>query len=221
MKPIRVALVNDYEVVVHGLMAMLRSYQDVIEVVELDVERDVAQPVDIALCDTFASPQGDSEQIRVLARNPRVTHVVVYSWVLDPDVVDTAFAHGVSAYLSKELPAQKLVDALIDVQQGRKVARPHAGKEPIAVVGGDWPGREEGITQRESEVLAYIVQGLSNAEIAARTHLSINSVKTYIRSCYRRIGAQNRTQAALWAVDHGFKPRPTRVYHPDPPELKT
>lgn len=221
MEPVRVALVNDYEIVLQGLMAMLRSYRDVIEVVELDVRRDVADPVDIALFDTFASSPSDSEEIRTLVDNAQVTHVVVYSWVLDPDVVDAALKDGVSAYLSKELPAARLVEALVDIHQGKKVPKPAAKKEPIAVVGGDWPGREEGITQRESEVLALIVQGLSNAEIASRTHLSINSVKTYIRSCYRRIGAENRTQAALWAVEHGFKTRPKRSRSPDTEALLT
>ena len=72
-------------------------------------------------------------------------------------------------------------------------------------VGLDWPGREEGLTERESEIMALITQGKSNAEIAAMTYLSINSIKTHIRNAYRKTGVASRSQAVLWGVDHGFK----------------
>ena len=68
----------------------------------------------------------------------------------------------------------------------------------------DWPGRSEGLTARESEMLALITQGKSNAEIAAITYLSPNSVKTYIRSAYAKIGVTSRTQAVLWGVRYGL-----------------
>jgi DNA-binding NarL/FixJ family response regulator len=203
---IRVALVNDYEVVVHGLDTMLRNYQDVIRVVELDIGADVGSDVDIAMYDTFANPRGDREEIRALAANPRVGKVVVYSWNLDPVVVADALANGASGYLSKALPAKELVASLVAVHQGVQV-RPNGTEGRIsAIVGGDWPGREEGLTAREAEILALITQGLSNQEVAEHTHLSINSVKTYIRSCYRRIGVTSRTNAVLWGIEHGFRP---------------
>ena len=74
---IRVALVDDYEVVLQGLASMLRSYTDDFDIVELDLHVPVVAPVDIALYDTFAQPQGDSETVRELLANPRVTRVVV------------------------------------------------------------------------------------------------------------------------------------------------
>ena len=72
-------------------------------------------------------------------------------------------------------------------------------------MGLDWPGREEGLTEREAEIIALITQGKSNDEIAAVSYLSKNSIKSYIRSAYRKIGVTSRTQAVLWGVDHGFK----------------
>ncbi len=71
---------------------------------------------------------------------------------------------------------------------------------------GDWPGREAGLSPREAEILALITQGLSNQEIADRAYLSINSVKTYIRSAYRKIGVTRRTQAAVWASTTASSP---------------
>ncbi|BCT77090.1 DNA-binding response regulator [Sinomonas cyclohexanicum] len=210
----RVALVNDYEVVVRGVAGMLRAYRSEVEIVELDLNQTVGQPVDITLYDTFAGTQGDHDEVRILSRNPLAGKVVVYSWNIDPALVAASLANGATAYLSKALPAQQLVAALKAVHRGEQpdVAQPRGS---ATVVGGDWPGREEGLTQREAEVLAFITQGMGNAEIAERTLLSINSVKTYIRSCYRRIGVTNRANAILWGVEHGFRPDRARIRNPD------
>ncbi|MHA7986936.1 helix-turn-helix transcriptional regulator [Rathayibacter sp. CAU 1779] len=205
---ISVALVDDYEVVVRGLASMLRTYRGRIRIVELDVNKQVREPVDIALYDTFAAPQGDRHEVRMLAGNPAVGKVVVYSWNMDEELVRAALANGASGYISKGLPARGVVTALEGIYDGSGTVFDVAG--PI-VVAGDWPGREEGLTQREAEVLALITQGLSNDEVAEQAHLSINSVKTYIRSCYRRIGVTSRTQAVLWGVEHGFRPDNTRL----------
>jgi len=213
---LRVALVNDYEVVVRGLAAMLRVYRDLVQVVELDLNKPVDDLVDIALYDTFASTQGNRAQVHALAANPRVGRVVVYSWVLDEALIRAAIANGAGGYVSKGISARRLVTALQQIcAGGPKIWIDTQGKPMITA--GDWPGREEGLTSRESEVLALITQGLSNAEIADRTHLSINSVKTYIRSGYRRIGVMSRTEAVLWAVEHGFRPDRLRVRVPEIP----
>lgn len=213
MNAIRVALVNDYEVVVRGLEAMLRSYGDVLHVVELDASTDVGQSVDVTLYDTFAAPQGDGEEVRQLAANPLSGKVVVYTWDLDPAKAAAALANGASGYLSKGLTAAQLATALQDLHRGGSDA-PILLEGSAKTIGGDWPGREEGLTQREAEVLALITQGLSNAAIADRTGLSPNSVKTYIRSCYRRIGVSSRSNAVLWGIDHGFRPDRRRLAPP-------
>ena len=79
--------------------------------------------------------------------------------------------------------------------------------------GLEWPGRREGLTDREAEILALITQGRSNAEVAALTFLSPNTVKSYIRSVYRKIDAGSRTQAVLWGVRNGFTPDHHRIDH--------
>ncbi|MFI6225153.1 DNA-binding response regulator [Nocardia salmonicida] len=217
MRPLRLALIDDYEVVVQGLAAMLRSYHDRIEIVELNANTPVSDRVDIALYDSFANPQGDRDQVRKLSTNPLVDKVVVYSWNLDDSLVAAALANGAHGYVSKGLPAGQLVAAIESIHRGGPAV--HGGAPSTAkVIGGDWPGREEGLTQREAEVLALITQGLSNADIADRAHLSINSVKTYIRNCYRRIGVTSRSQAVLWGVEHGFRPDRRRITDPSTEE---
>lgn len=61
-----------------------------------------------------------------------------------------------------------------------------------------------GLTGREVQVLALIAEGLTNQEIADRVYISINSVKTYIRAAYRKVGVNSRSQAAVWAMQHGI-----------------
>jgi DNA-binding CsgD family transcriptional regulator len=90
-----------------------------------------------------------------------------------------------------------------------------AGDHETSVGGaGDWPGRSAGLSSREAEVLALIARGLTNLEVAERAHLSINSIKSYIRSAYRKIGVQRRPQAILWALENGFVPDKERKIDP-------
>lgn len=206
---IRLAIINDYEVVVHGLAAMLRSYSDRVEVVELDVNTHPKSPVDIALFDTFAQSFRDRERIARLVSDPGISKVVVYTWSADDPAVTQNRVPGISAYISKRLAAGDLVDTLERIHTGEPVQLQDSGRGPL--VGGDWPGREEGLTARESEVLSLITQGYSNNDIVETTMLSINSIKSYIRSCYRKIGVTSRSRAILWGIDHGFQPDRVRM----------
>jgi DNA-binding NarL/FixJ family response regulator len=206
---IRLAIVNDYEVVVHGLASMLRQYSDRVAVVEVDVNAHPASPVDIALFDTFAQSFRDRERIARLVQDPQIGKVVVYTWSADDPAVSAARVPGIAAYISKRLAAADLVDALERIHLDEPVRILDSGHGPL--VGGDWPGREEGLTARESEVLSLITQGYSNNDIVDTTMLSINSIKSYIRSAYRKIGVTSRSRAILWGIDHGFQPDRVRI----------
>ena len=206
---IRVALVNDDEVVVRGLDAMLRSYSQRVEVVQLSAGRSVTAQVDIALYDTFGMGQGNGPDVKRLVENPRVRHVAVYTWNFQPWLTRETLSQGVRGYLSKSLTAHRLVEAMIAINNGKVVVSPSTGRS--ALVGGDWPGREEGLTAREAEVLSLITMGLSNQEIAERTMLSLNSIKSYIRSAYRKIDVDSRSKAVLWGLAHGLRADRVRV----------
>jgi DNA-binding NarL/FixJ family response regulator len=206
--PIRLAIVDDYEVVVRGLAEMLRPYAAQVELVPLDSRVPVSSPVDIALVDTAGSGTGPdpSDRLAALVADPQVGRVVVYSWNTDRAPVDQALEQGAAAYLSKTIPAADLVAALQRVHAGESLDHgPRLdGADEDRVPVGSWPGREHGLTAREAEVIAMITQGLSNQEIAERSSLSINSVKSYIRTSYRKMGVTSRTNAVLWGLDHGF-----------------
>jgi DNA-binding NarL/FixJ family response regulator len=210
--PITVALVDDYDVVVVGVAHMLEQYRDRIVVAEIDTNQGLHDAVDIVLYDSFAQPESDHEEIKVLVQNPRAQHVVVYTWNFHPDLVEQARRQGVHGYLSKALPARELVAALEAVHAGEIVIT-EPPQRARSASGLNWPGRAEGLTDREAEILALITQGKSNAEVAALTYLSPNTVKSYIRSVYRKIDAGSRTQAVLWGVANGFTPDHHRIDH--------
>lgn len=210
--PITVALVDDYDVVLSGVARMLDPYRRRVVVAEIDANEPVEDVVDIVLYDSFAQPEADHEHIEVLVRNPRAHRVVVYTWNFHPDLIEHACRQGARGYLSKTLTARELVASLEQVHAGEMVISDAPRRARIAV-GLDWPGRREGLTDRESEILALITQGKSNAEISAITFLSPNTVKSYIRTIYRKIDVDSRTRAVLWGVKNGFTPDHNRIEH--------
>lgn len=207
--PVRLAIVDDYEVVVTGLAHMFDQYRDRIDIVGLAAGEPVVEDADVVLLDTFAQPEAGAGDLQVLVDNPSARHVAVYTWVFDEVVIKEALRVGASGYLAKTLPASQLVDAIERIAAGEiVVSDPPPSRAPV---GQDWPGRAEGLSEREAEVVALIAQGFSNAEIAERTYLSINSIKTYIRTAYAKMGVTSRTQAVLWAIDHGFEVQGRRI----------
>ena len=217
---VTVALINDYELVVRGLEHMLEPFTDRVQVVELDARVQPETPVDVALYDTFSVSQVNAGDIDVLLGNPRVGAVGVYTWSMQSELVEIALRKGVGGYLSKSLDGAHLATAIERIAAGEQVVLPSedvGSSATIEVVGGDWPGRSEGLTARQAEVVTLITQGFTNEEIARRTYLSMNTVKSYIRGAYRQMGVTSRTQAVLWGVEHGMLP--DRLREKKPPGL--
>jgi DNA-binding NarL/FixJ family response regulator len=210
--PITVALVDDYDVVLLGVAHMFDQYRDRIVIAEIDANKPLSDTVDIALYDSFAQPESDHDEIGLLVKSPQARRVVVYTWNFHPDLISSARRQGAHGYLSKTLPARDLVAALEAVHAGELVVS-EPPPRARTTSGLNWPGRREGLTDREAEILALITQGKSNAEVAALSYLSPNTVKSYIRSIYRKINVSSRTQAVLWGVANGFTPDHHRIDH--------
>ena len=204
---IRLAIVNDYELVVAGVAAMLSDDRHRITVTALDPLSDELDSVDVVLYDTFGPVNSSMDYLADLIRRSGVP-VVVYTWKLHPAVAREAIARGASGYLSKALTGSQIADAVQAVIQGEVVVSPEV-HPPEDQAGGDWPGRlRTKLSAREAEILTMIAAGMSNQEIADRSYLSINSVKTYIRSAYGKIGVVRRSQAVRWALENGFLSTP-------------
>lgn len=209
-KRLRIALLNDYEVVVHGLRSMLAPYSDRIEIIEVGPGLPAAAPVDVTLYDTFSHSHIDHGGIQSLIAGRATGAVVIYTWTMHPDLAAQAIAAGCRGYLDKSLSASQLVESLEAIAGGEVVvSEPGENNDGYVLTTPEdmsWPGANFGLTARESEVLALITRGLTNQDIASRSYLSINSVKSYIRSAYRKIGVERRSQAVRWGLENGMLP---------------
>jgi DNA-binding NarL/FixJ family response regulator len=196
-EPIRVALSNDYEIALLGLAQMLARHPDQVQIVDLTTLTTMPREADVILFDTFGRlPDGDQKLRKVVAENGG--KVVVYSWEDYPE--ESALQHGAVGYLHKGLNAAELVAAIVAIHDGGPRREISGDDEPVLT----WPGQVVGLSQRESEMLSFITRGLTNEEIARRSYLSINTVKTYIRTAYRKIGVSSRSQAVAWGYRNGF-----------------
>ena len=155
------------------------------------------------LYDSFAQPESDHDQISVLIGNPRARRVAVYTWNFHPDLITSARRHGVHGYLSKALPARDLVAALEAIHAGQIViSDPPVRARTIA--GLNWPGQNEGLTDRESEILALITQGKSNAEMADMLAVTRPTISTYRARIMNKLGLDDLPALMKFALDHGL-----------------
>jgi DNA-binding NarL/FixJ family response regulator len=197
----RLAVAPDAEIVLAGLTAVLGRAVPELEVVCL---RDLSESVgrlDVMLYDPLR--HSTAAFARQLRTSPALL-LIAFSWSVRPDVVDDARREGAVAFLSKELTEQELGTTIRAIRAGHRnrfLVQPFTEPEQSP------HGRPEGLSEREYDVLELITQGLSNDEVAQRLFLSVNSVKSYIRSGYRKIGATRRSQAVLWGVQHGLDQR--------------
>lgn len=220
MSPVSVAIVNDYPVVVAGLTLMLEPYADRVRVVEVGVSSPPDGPVDVVLYDAFAGPQPEDQVLEGILSRDAAARVVLYTWALEPALIEGAFRAGFAAYVDKATTAEEVVATVERVAAGERgvVVRGEAEDADesldagrVARPPGRWPGMDHQLSPREAEVVAFITQGLSNQDITERAYLSMNTVKTYIRSAYLKMGVTTRSQAVRWGMQHGMdNPRQIR-----------
>ena len=189
----RVALVNDYEIVLRGVESMLRPFRDRIEVVEIDVERNPDRHVDVALFDTYGHPRLGLDRIASLARDPHVHAVAVYTWSLTPERFVAAKAAGAKGLLAKSMSAEALVEAIELLAREEEVVSTHFGRS----VRQPWPGHDMGFTLRESEVALFLTQGMRNRDIANALWVSENTVKTHLKSIFQKTSVSSRAEAIV------------------------
>ena len=161
--PVRVAISDDYELVVAGVAAVLAPYADRVDVVELDANKPTATAVDVVLYDTFGQDQGANLDVDSLAQVGK-PKVVVFSWNVQRELVEGAISAGAAGYLWKGMPADDIVAALEKVHAGEMVTPADDARPDVET--GAWPGQEFGLSAREAEIIALITQGLTNQEIA-------------------------------------------------------
>lgn len=218
-KKIGVLLVDDHAVVRQGLRMFIEMQNDM-EVIgegsngtEAVVLAARLKP-DVILLDLLMPQMDGVEATRnILESNPNARVLILTSFGED-DKVFPAIRAGAQGYLLKDIQPSDLVQAIRGTYQGKAQLHPEVARRLMMAFSGDVPTKEpkpvslskelEGLTEREREVLDLIARGLTNREIAEQMVISEKTVKTHVSNLLDKLGLEDRTRAAIWALKHGL-----------------
>lgn len=212
--PMRLVIVDDHQMVLDGLRAMLRPYREQVEIagessdpqtaVRLITELD---PDAVLLDVRLRGASGLDLCGEILKAKPdcKVVFLTVYD---DEQYLYQALRVGAAGFLLKRIRGSELVDYLRRIFDGEVLIDPSlAGRVALSAArlrsGEFWPGAHLGLTQRESEVLSLLVAGLSNRAIAMKLVVSEETVKTHSRGIYRKLQVSDRAGAVAVALREG------------------
>jgi NarL family two-component system response regulator LiaR len=208
LKPIRVMLVDDHTVVRSGLGAVIGTCEDILLVAEAgDGEEAIrvcerAKP-DVILMDLLMPKMdGVAATQAILKAWPNIKIVALTSFK-EKEYVEGALKAGATGYLVKNVSAEELVTAIRRAVSGQPSLSPEAAQVLIKRV-NEPAGPGFDITEREREILALMIEGLSNADIAARLIVSQSTVKFHVSNVLSKLGASSRTEAVAIAMKHNL-----------------
>jgi len=214
-EPVRIVLVDDHEMVIEGLKAMLAAFDSRVTVVGQAVGAEKAMSVvaeldpDIVLCDVRMQGTSGLDVCQQLRQRDPARRVVMLSVYDDEQYLFQALRVGAAGYLLKSINSEDLVRQLEFVHSGATAIDPGMAARAVDTAARlqrseFWPGARQGLTQRESEILALVVNGLSNRAIAAKLVIGDETVKTHLSSIYRKLGVGDRTGAVATALREGI-----------------
>ncbi|CAG7641067.1 response regulator transcription factor [Rhodococcus opacus] len=213
--PLRLVLVDDHEMVLHGLDAMLGHFPEEVVIVGQTTTGAAAlrlvaeQRPDIVLCDVRLGKESGLDLCRQITTQHPDTKVVLLTVYDDEHYLYQALRVGASGYILKRIDGQELVGHLRRIREGGTVIdHALAGRVALSAArlsaGEFWSGAHLGLTQRESEVLELLVSGHSNKAVASKLVVSEDTVKTHIRGLYRKLGVSDRSGAISVALREGL-----------------
>ncbi len=208
---IRLLIVDDHEMVRTGLRAMLAADP------ELEVVADAATGAraitlarvhrpDVVLLDARLPDLSGPDVCRHLCQELPEVAVVMLTTFSDDDLVRRCIRAGARGYLLKDVERLDLGRSIRALVRGEAVIDPKVAPMVLAAArqAMDAAQQEQPLNDRQREVLQLVAEGLSNREIAERTHLSEYTVKGYVEEILERLGARNRVHAAILATKRGW-----------------
>lgn len=213
--PVRLVLVDDHEMVIEGLKAMLAGFSSRVRVVGQAVGVEQALSVvdsldpDVVLCDVRMQGSSGLDLCLALRQRDPNRRVVMLSVYDDEQYLFQSLRVGASGYLLKSISSDDLVRQLELVRGGETAIDPGLAARAVDTASRlqrdeFWPGARQGLTQRESEILSFMVTGLSNRGIANKLVIGDETVKSHLRSIYRKLGVSDRTSAVATALREGI-----------------
>lgn len=207
-KPIKVMIVDDHPIVRDGLRNMFLVFDDLELIAEAEDGKQALEMCQRALPDVIMMDilmpkmDGIAATQAILERYPQVRIIILTSYPED-NLVQKSLQAGALGYVLKNAPIDHLADAVRSAYAGRPALAPEATLALIrAKTSPDQPGSD--LSQREREVLALIVEGLTNEEIAGRLFISPATARHHVSACIQKLGAANRAQAASLAIKLGL-----------------
>lgn len=206
---LRVMICDDHEMVREGLRTLL-SEEDTLEIVgeasngkeALTMAKELRP--DVLLMDAKMPEMDGVSATKVIRQQCPGTHVVMLTTFLEAKQVREAIQAGAEGYILKDIQKAELVKAIHDASIGRPTLHPEAQRMLMDQVTNPEPDADTLLTPRETDVIRLIAKGKSNKEIGTELNLTEGTVKGYVSSLLVKLGVEDRTQAALFAVRNGL-----------------
>lgn len=212
-RPIRLVLVDDHPIILHGLQRLFEQEAD-IEVVRTCIKIDEAveavrstQP-DVLVLDLKMQDGHGLDVLRALAADGRSCRTVILTAAMRDDELAEAMELGVAGIVLKESPPASLIDCVRDVHRGERrvdveaLARAaNAGRPRSLPLPGE---RMPALTPRETEIVRLVAQGLRNKELAQRLSITEGTVKIHLHNIYDKLGVDGRLELVLTAQQKGL-----------------
>ena len=163
-----------------------------------------ANPPTVAVVDVeMPDIQGIALTAEITRRHPD-TKVVIVTGRTDTEILVAAVEAGCSGFITKDRAANEIVDAIRSVAAGDVPLTPSQLSRLLPVISGTGTGDRNPLTERELEVLGLMATGMSNKEIAAELHLSVNTIRNYVQYVLNKLDAHSKLEAVAIAVERGI-----------------
>lgn len=209
---IRIAIIDDHEMVREGLRAILQTEPDFEIVAESESAEGIVELVDqtkadLILLDARLPGVSGPEACRLLAASHPETAVLIVSTYSDDELINQCIQAGAKGYLIKDIERFSLKESIRAVHRGEAAVSPAVAAKVLArlrhTATTDVPAEPQ-LSHSQREILRLISQGYSNREIASRIHLSENTVKSHTQEIFRKLQVRNRVEAAIRATKEGW-----------------
>jgi len=204
---LRVLIAEDHTLVSEGLEVLLSMADDVelagtVSDGEAAIDATRVGQVDVVLMDVnLGQSMSGIEATRQIKKVSPSTRVLILSMFTDPGTVSEGIKAGADGYLSKSASRESVIKAIHDVSEGRSVLDPNVTEGIFGRIGGKDP---DALTDRELACLQLLADAKSTKEIAQEMHLSEETVKTYLKSIFKKLAVRDRTEAVAEAFRRGL-----------------